>query len=144
MLTRRMMPVFQAADFDRLFEDFFTTPQGPWGGSAAVAFPAMNVWEDKDNVVVEAELPGFKLQDIDITLHGDELTIAGRRETVDKTEGATWRRRERISGTFSRSVRLPFEVNAEKVDAAMNHGVLTITLPKSETVRSRKIAVRGA
>lgn len=144
MLARRMVPaMFPIADIDRVFEEFFGPGAANWTGGATAAFPAMNVWEDKDNVVVEAELPGFKLEQVDITLNGDELTVAGHRETESKAEGTTWRRRERVSGHFTRSVRLPFEIDADKVDASMTNGVLTISLPKSDAVRTKKINVRA-
>ncbi|HWB00136.1 MAG TPA: Hsp20/alpha crystallin family protein [Pirellulales bacterium] len=124
------------SEMDRLFDDFFR--QGPVTG--ARAFPPVNIWEREHEFVAEAELPGLKHEDLEIQVVGNELTIKGRR--VDTAQdNATYHRRERGAGEFARVLRLPAEVDADKVQATLRDGVLTLTLPKSEKARPRKINV---
>jgi HSP20 family protein len=102
--------------------------------------PAVNVWEEKDVLKVEMELPGVKSAQLDISVAGGELSV---RVNVPEEvqEGLTYHRRERPVGSFSRLVRLPAEVNADRVEADLRDGVLTITLPKAESAKPRKINV---
>lgn len=146
MLTRLMCSprtVPAVADFDRLFDAMLSG--FPAVGSPAAPsrpFPALNVWESGENVFIEAELPGVALEQVDITIQGDELTISGQR-AWQTPEGATVLRRERPAAAFTRTIRLPFEIEQDKVDASMKDGVLTITLPKAPEARARKIQVRA-
>lgn len=114
----------------------------PFGSGGCREFPALNVWEDDRHVYVEAELPGLKMDDIEVFVQGDELTVKGQRPEA-KEDGVSFHRRERGSGCFNRAVRLPVEVDEEKVEAALRNGVLTITLPKAQDVLPRKIQVQG-
>jgi HSP20 family protein len=112
-------------------------------GSGSIS-PALNVWEDGDNLLVEAELPGLDLDEIEILVDGeDRLTIQGERRRADQ-ENAAWHRQERGYGKFSREVELPHEVDIDKVTAELEQGVLTITLPKRESLKPRRIHVQGA
>lgn len=117
----------------------------PWSSSwldqGPTTFPALNVWADESALHVEAELPGLALDALELTVLGDELTIAGERSDVIE-EGSTWHRRERGVGKFSRVVRLPFDVHAAAVEARLEHGVLHVSLPKAEAARPRKIEVK--
>lgn len=118
-----------------------------WGGSGTAAdgdvFPALNVWEEGDQVTVEAELPGLDLKDLEIyVLGGNQLSLKGERKP-NVPEDGTWHRRERTYGAFSRTLTLPFPVDPDKVDARLEQGVLRITLNKHESARARKIPVRG-
>ena len=121
---------------------------GRWGtGTAARAFaptfPALNVWEDGDHVIVEAELPGMEPKDIDIHVTGgNQLTIKGERKSQVR-EKAVVHRQERGFGSFLRGVTLPFSVNTEKVDAHFENGVLRVKLAKHESALPRKIVVKG-
>ncbi len=101
----------------------------------------MNVWEDSEHLFVEAEVPGLKADDLDITVVGDELTLKGQRPEESQTDSA-FHRRERGVGSFTRVVRLTSEVDADKVHAALNDGVLLLTLPKAEVAKPRKIQVK--
>jgi len=115
---------------------------GRWTGLAG-GFPAMNVWEDGDQVFVEAELPGLDLKDLEIYVTGgNQLTIKGERKPTAPEKGL-WHRQERSFGKFSRSLTLPFNVDADKVDARFENGVLLVKLPKHESARPRKITVKG-
>ena len=129
-------------EVDRLLTGFF--------GPAADGFlpavfrnqPAVNVWEQNDALKVEMELPGVKSEQLDISVAGGELSIKVDRPDVAQ-EGVTYHRRERPVGPFSRIVRLPVEVDADRVEADLRDGVLTITLPKAESAKPRKINVTG-
>jgi HSP20 family protein len=120
-----------------------------WGGEGSrrllgmAGYPPVNVWEDTDNVHVEAELPGLDLKDIEIYVTaGNQLTVKGeRKQTV--SEKGVWHREERNYGAFSRSLTLPFPVDPEKVDARFENGVLHVTLAKHEAAKPRKIQVKG-
>jgi HSP20 family protein len=129
-------------EMDRLFERWGL--QLPHGPAFAVSYPALNVWEDETSVYVEAELPGLKLEDLEILVSGDDqLTIKGKREKPKEPKNATWHRQERGFGGFTRIVTLPVPVNSAKVDARFEHGVLAIKLAKSEAARARRIPVKG-
>lgn len=104
-------------------------------------YPALNVWEDESSFHAEAELPGFRLEDVEVTVRGNEISLSGERKPEDK-EGLTWHRRERGFGRFHRTLGFPLPVEADKVQASLKNGVLTITLPKAEAARPRKIQVR--
>lgn len=127
-------------EMNRLFESYGL--EHGWPG-LAVAFPAINIWQDEDSVFAEAELPGMELKDLEIYVTGgDQLTIKGQRKQPEVKEGV-WHRQERGFGTFTRVLTLPADVDADRVEARFHQGVLTITMPKSETARPRKITVRA-
>jgi HSP20 family protein len=128
-------------EMDRLVTDFFAQggPQARFG-VASRGFPALNVWEDGETIFAEAEVPGLKADDIDISVVGNELTLRGRRGGESR-EGVAYHRQERGVGEFNRVIRLPVEVNASKVEASLNHGVLLVHLPKAETAKPKKIQV---
>ena len=103
--------------------------------------PALDVYENKDNFVVKAELPGMKKEDIEVSLHDGSLSISGERKTESKHEEGEVYRAERFFGRFQRTVTLPTTVAADKVQASYKDGVLTITLPKTEEAKPKKIDV---
>ena len=110
-------------------------------GMAGV-FPTLNITEDKDHYYVRAELPGIHARDIELQVHGKSLSIAGERKIASEGENVKYHRREREAGKFSRIIDLPSEVNADKADAQMTNGILTITIAKSETAKPRQITVK--
>lgn len=105
------------------------------------AFPALTIWDAGDAVCVEAELPGFNRDDLEVYAVANELTIKGRRTPSDD-EKRVYHRQERAVGEFTRVVTLPVEVNAERVEATLKDGVLTLCLPKVQALMPRKIAVK--
>jgi HSP20 family protein len=145
-MVRRSGGLFPAQplrrEVDHLFSDLFSAPGTGWAFGRGRTFPPINVWEDGDNLYVEAELPGVKSENLDIAVVGNELTIKGERP-VPSEDGVTYHRRERGTGSFTRVVVLPVEVDANQVNAAMNNGVLLITLPKSEAAKPRKVKVKA-
>lgn len=104
-------------------------------------FPAVNVWSNADQVVVVAELPGVGPEQVGVTVEGEWMTLRGERPVPAAGEGE-FHRRERPSGAFTRSIRLPFEVEADQVTASARHGVLTVRLPRREATKPRKIKVQ--
>ena len=114
-------------------------------GERAKPFPALNVWEQNvweqdDTFYADGELPGLKNEYLEISVVGNEVSIKGRRpETTE--EGITYHRQERGTGEFVRVVRLPVEVNPDKVQASLADGVLRLVLPKAEAAKPRRIEV---
>jgi len=100
--------------------------------------PALDLYQNNDNVVAVVELPGMRKEDIDVSLHDGMLTIAGERQS---SPGENTERTERFSGKFRRSVTLPTRVDASKVSASYKDGILTVTLPKSEEAKPKKVEV---
>jgi HSP20 family protein len=108
----------------------------------AGVFPLMNVSEDPDNYYVRAELPGIKADELNISITGNSLTVAGERTIPAENEKAGYHRREREAGKFSRVVGLPSEVDTSKVEARCVDGLLTVVLPKAEEAKPKQIAVK--
>lgn len=126
-------------EMNRLFED-----QYPQRMRRAPAYPAMNVWTSEDGLIVTAEVPGVSMDEIDISVVGDTLTLSGSRKMDDLNEGARYHRQERGYGNFNRSIQLPFPVDVGKVEATFRDGVLNIVMPRAEEDKPRKIAVKSA
>jgi len=106
------------------------------------AYPPVNVWDDTDNIYLEAELPGITLENLEITVtDGNQLTLQGQRKPgeADKT---TWHRQERSFGSFSRTLTLPMRVDADRVEARFEMGDLCVKLPKSPKAQPRLIEVK--
>jgi HSP20 family protein len=159
------MPTFRAGiaprfeelrdEFDRLWTSLTAAP--PLHGWTTPIererlFPAVNVAESDEALVIEAELPGLDAGDVDISVVGEELVLrgarAGRSETPagngEKSVPVTWHRRERGSGEFERRIELPVPVDTTRVEARLVDGVLTVTCPKAPQAQPRKVAVRSA
>lgn len=116
---------------------------GALKGTSAGVFPLMNVTEDKDNYYVRAELPGIKSDDLDISVTGDTLSIAGERKISEEKGDVKYHRREREAGKFSRILNLPSQINTTKVNAICVDGLLSIVLPKAETAKQKQIVVKS-
>ena len=120
-----------------------------WGGEGRRflgmgEYPAVNVWEEGDAVHLEAELPGMRLEDLEIYVTGnDQLTIKGERKPPEVARNAVQHRQERGFGSFVRVLPLPFAVDSNHVEARLDNGVLRLTLPKHETAKPRKIVVKS-
>lgn len=132
-------------EMDRLFDRFFegwpffrvSAAEGEWA-------PVVDVSETAKEIVVKAELPGMDPKDIDLSIRGNILTVAGERKQEKEEKGENFHRVERTYGSFSRSVRLPAEVDPGKVDATYKDGVLKITLRKTKEAAAKKIEVKPA
>jgi len=101
--------------------------------------PALDVYEDKDHVYVRVEVPGMKKEDIDLSLHDGSLSISGERKGEDTFKNAEVYRNERFFGRFQRTVTLPTSVQADKVKAQYQDGILTVTFPKAEEAKPKHI-----
>jgi len=110
-------------------------------GAQAVWAPVLDVQEDKDNFVFRAELPGLKREEIDVSLQDDTLVISGERKVETVSEGTEVQRQERYYGKFQRALTLSEPVAADKAKAEYKDGVLTVTLPKTEEAKPKKIDV---
>ena len=136
------------SELDRMRRDLERLFGGLSGRSfrepTAGVFPLTNVTEDNDNYYVRAELPGTKAEDLEISVTGDALSIAGERKIPEQKEDARYHRREREAGKFSRMLSLPGQVDTGKVDATCADGILTVVLPKAEAAKPRQISVKAA
>lgn len=137
--TRRYATPFDMLqrEIDRAFDRVWT--QGGNGGEMTASYP-VDIHEEEDQVVVEAELPGFKKDEIDITMEQGVLTITATRKPEEKK--GEQHLNERRYTRVMRSFRLPIAVDENKVDAHLDGGVLTLKLPKREEVKPRRIAVK--
>jgi HSP20 family protein len=128
------------SEMNRLFQRW---GDGGWRNLGAGTFPPVNVWEEGDTIYVQAELPGLKLDDLEIFVTGTtQLTIKGERKP-DVPAKAVQHRQERGFGAFVRVLPLPFAVDANQVEARLENGVLLVKLPKHESAKPRKIVVKG-
>ena len=132
----------------RMFEDLWTSDPmwpkyAPYKTRQSVrrAYPAINVYGNDERLILTSEIPGLKSDEMDITVHGKSLTIKGSRNKVDLEEGDSFMTSERGSGEFSRTLTLPYEIEAEKIEAAYDNGVLKINLPRVERDKPRKISI---
>jgi HSP20 family protein len=127
-------------ELDRVFESPFGSVFRPLG-SLNRWNPAVDVYQDKDQFTVYAELPGLKKEEIEISLNGDTLTISGERTHEAEAKAEQGFRTERFFGKFQRSLTLPVPVNAEKVNATYTDGILKVVLPKAEEAKPKQIPV---
>ena len=128
-------------EIDRLFEaplDALTRGSQLLSGWT----PALDVYEDKDNLYVKVELPGMKREDIEVSLHDGTLSISGERKNETKYEEADVYRSERFFGRFQRTVGLSAPVAADKVKAQYKDGILSVVLPKTEEAKPKFIDVK--
>ncbi len=126
-------------EMNQLFDSAFTNRL-----ESHVDFPAINVWvKPGEGQVITAELPGIDQDELDLKINGDVLTITGKREKPKQDEDFNYHRQERTYGNFSRSIRLAFPVDSEKVEAEYQKGILKVWLPIAETEKPRKISVKA-
>ncbi len=146
MSSSRLLPTLWASfdrlqEMGRLFEDLGVGL--PRGAGLVAAFPPVNVWEDAEAFHVEAELPGLTRDQVQVSVtNRNQLTLQGERLPEEPNNGR-WHRRERGFGRFRRLLELPLPVDADKVEATLEDGLLHLTLPKAEEARPRRIAVKA-
>jgi HSP20 family protein len=127
-------------EWDRLFDEFFRgwESEGAGGESGRMLNPALNVSESDDTIEASMELPGMSEDDIEITLGREGLTITGEKKNEEEESGKNYFRRERSYGYFRRTIPLPSDaIDADKVEANFDKGVLHITMPKRATAKSQ-------
>jgi HSP20 family protein len=153
--SRGLSPLFGGGDpfanfrreMDRLFDDFFTPTERrsfASGAQAESAWPSLDVEETDKAFIVHAEVPGMEQKDIELGLADNTLTISGERVQEHKDDQRGRAYAERFYGRFRRTIPLPSEVDADKVEATFKNGLLTVTLPKNEQARdkTRRIEIR--
>ena len=138
----RYSPVGEAVSLrqamDRLFEDSFVTP---WRTLAGSAWPAIDVHETPDAVVVTAALPGLKPEEVEITVTGQTLTLRGEFKADESVDRGQYLYQERRYGTFHRQIQLPVRIQSDRAEASFENGVLTLHIPKAEEVKPRQIPI---
>ncbi len=126
------------ADMDRLFKSLFgeipEEREGFWA-------PVLDIEEDSDNIMVRAEIPGMKKEDIKVSVRNNVLTISGERKQEKEMKNKTYHRVERYYGKFRRTITLPSEVETDQIKASYKDGVLMVTLPKPESKKPQQIDV---
>jgi HSP20 family protein len=124
----------------RWFDDFFNREMSRFGDQGRFLSPAIDIDETDEEYLVSADLPGIKKEDIQIECSGNQLMISAERK-YESTEGRKQERRERFYGTFQRSFTLPAGVDADKIQANYESGVLTVRVPKGEQIKSKRIQI---
>jgi HSP20 family protein len=126
-------------DLGNLFDDFFGRPLSTWSAWT----PAADLYETPESFVLEMELPGFDLDDIELTMEKGMLSVTGERKMEEKEEDRTYHLQERSVERFTRSYALPRSVEIDKVDASFSNGVLKVLLPKAAEAKPRRIEVKA-
>lgn len=136
-------------EMERFFEEAFRRPFFAPSWMPRIKLPEMmgevspsvDIFEDGNDVVVKAEVPGMRKDDIDVNLTQDTITISGQKAAEEKVERKDFYRLERTFGSFTRKLRLPADIQTEKARASFKDGVLEVRIPKSPTAKARKIAI---
>ena len=136
-------------DMDRMMDDFFGRRFRPWWpdrwfrtDEMEVRAPVVDVFEDKNDIVVKAELPGMDKDNIEVNLTDNTLTIKGEKKKEEEVKEENYYRCERAYGSFVRSVELPKAVHADKVKASFKNGILEVRVPKTEEAKAKEIKVK--
>lgn len=141
MLATRWEPFAEmhrlSQEMDRLFGRY-----GNGSGQSLEAYPAINIWEDENQTFLEAELPGYDAEKLEVFVQGNQLTLRGER-MMPEHDGGKWHRRERSPSSFSRVIELAHDVKEDDLSADYKNGVLTVTLPKSEAAKPVRISVKS-
>ena len=131
-------------EVNRLFSNNLSRSFGDEGIARGAWMPTVDIYENKDQIVLEAELPGMNREDFELTIENNVLTLRGERRFEKKDEGDNYHRVERAYGAFTRSFTLPQTVSSENANAEYKNGVLRVVLQKREEVKARRIQVGGA
>ncbi len=140
MATQMTRPVPASAwprDFQNIVQQFFGD-DAPLEGSFA---PALDVAETDEGFTLHVEIPGVKTEDVEVSIEDNVLTVSGKRDFYEETEKDSYKRVERRFGRFHRAVRLPDRVDPERIEAEFADGLLTVTVPKAESAKPRRIEV---
>jgi HSP20 family protein len=136
-------------EMDRMMDNFFSRRMRPWWSErwlispdTEMVTPIVDVYEEKDEIIVKAELPGMDKNDIEVNISDSELTLKGEKKKEEKVEEKDYYRCERSYGAFSRSVELPKGVQADKVKASFKNGILEVKIPKSEEAKAKEVKIK--
>jgi len=130
-------------EMDRLWDEYFGPSRRALQPMEEAWMPAIDVSETGEKITVKAEIPGMEAKDIDIAIVGDTLTIKGEKKTEREEKEENYHIVERSYGSFSRSMKLPAAVDADKVEATYKNGVLTVSCPKKEEVKPKAIEIKA-
>jgi len=132
-------------EIERLFEEVWKRPFSVLGsivprirGESEVIAPAVDIYEEGDDLVLKADLPGLNKDDIEVKITDDYITISGEKKKEEKVEEKNYYRYERSYGSFTRTFRLPVEVQTDKAKAKFENGVLEVRIPKTEEAKSKE------
>lgn len=128
-------------EFDRLQREVNRLFNGVH--SQPYEFPEVNVWANEDEAMVRAEVPGVDPADLNLTVTGKTLVLEGKRGATEAGDNEAYHRQERGMGNFVRTVRLPFEIESDQIEARTTNGVLTVRLPRKEETKPRKISIQS-
>lgn len=129
----------------RRFQDEMNRTLGGTGPAAeAGEYPLVNVWRGEEGIIVAAEMPGVGIDQVEIVVHQNTLTIKGRKDDEGDAAKASFHRRERATGGFARTIALPFNVDAGRVKATAEAGIVSIELPRPEADKPRRIRITTA
>jgi HSP20 family protein len=128
------------SDVNRVFDAFFGTGHGN-GGATRRWVPATDLVEDGEHLVLRADLPGMTEDDVEVEVNDGVLTVSGERKAEEKKEGEGYHRVERAFGSFSRSLSLPEGIDADKVTAEFDKGVLEVRIPKPEERKPHRVQI---
>jgi HSP20 family protein len=131
-------------EFNRLFDTLAPRAMGLAGGLLARRVPPVNLYEDKDALYVECEMPGVDQERLEVYVTGDVLTLKGDRPAVEPQAGTTVHIQERTYGAFNRAITLPVAVEGDKTEARYEHGVLSVKLPKAAEARPKQVTINVA
>jgi HSP20 family protein len=136
-------------DMERMMDNFFDRRMRPWWPErwfrtegSLTNVPALDIFEEKDDLVVKAELPGMEKDDVEVNLTDHTLTIKGEKKKEDEVKEEKYYRSERSYGSFVRTLQLPADVQADKVKASFKNGILEVRLPKTEEAKTKEIKVK--
>jgi len=121
-------------EMNSLFSNYGSTP-------ASSTYPLMNVYDDKENILVTAELPGITKEQVNITFSDGILAVSGKQQPLAKTKGMAVVRKERSEGDFEKTLRVPTKIKQDSIKASFSNGILTVTMPKAEEVKPKTIAI---
>lgn len=136
-------------EIDRMFSRFFGRPFGLmrwprtlWPEEFEAGYPSVDIFEDKENVVVKAEIPGVKKEELEVNVTEDSVVLRGEKKKEEKVEEKDYYRYERSYGSFHRTLPLPTAVQSDKAKAQFKDGVLKITIPKTPEARKKEVKVK--
>jgi HSP20 family protein len=136
-------------DMERMMDNFFDRRMRPWWPERwfrtegmLTSAPALDVYEEKDDLVIKAELPGMEKDNVEVSLTDHTLTIKGEKKKEDEVKEEKYYRSERSYGSFVRSLQLPTDVQADKIKASFKNGILEVRLPKTEEAKTKEIKVK--
>jgi HSP20 family protein len=136
-------------EMERMIEDFFGRRTRPWWPERwfrtqgmELTAPAVDLYEEKDDIVVKAEIPGIEKNNIEVNLTDHTLTIKGEKKKEEEIKEENYYRAERSYGSFLRTLELPKDVHADKVKATFKNGILEVRLPKTEEAKAKEVKVK--